>query len=190
MDNGICQCKNEGRQKCECNEGYTGKYCQRRKSDNNYCKPILPCVVKKAYQIWNPEAQDLIQEMSQTCEETSQNSKIFGNNLYIACDLSKETDPFFTNMTKLHLYTKDRDCETALEKYKKENENAGPAQDQEDPGPNRGDMQAGDSVLTIDIKARSLKTCIVQEPAVGCYFRFHHTGIGSDDYFGSNVSTF
>ena len=168
MGNGICQCKNEGRQKCECNEGYTGKYCQRRKSDNNYCKPILPCVVKKAYQIWNPEAQDLIQEMSQTCEETSQTSKIFGNNLYIACDLSKETDPFFTNMTKLHLYTKDMDCETAVKEYKKEN----------------------DSVLTIDIKARSLKTCIVQESAVGCYFRFHHTGIGSDDYFGSNVSAF
>ena len=190
MDNGECECKNEDRQKCECDEGYTGKYCQRKKSDNNYCKPILPCVVKKAYQIWSPDAQDLIQDMSEECDKTSHNSKIFGNNLYIACDLSKETHSFFNN-SKLHLYTKDMDCQTAVEKYIEENENADPARDEADGAqPNRGDMQAGDSVLTIDIKARSLKTCIVQDPTVGCYFRFHHTGIGSDEYFGSNVSTF
>ena len=85
MNQGTCQCG-----ECVCKEGFEGKYCQKFTNDDNYCKPLLPCVIYKAYSVMG-QTQGL-QKYKDQCRKNSHEYTIFGNELNIACDRTKLLD--------------------------------------------------------------------------------------------------
>ena len=103
MNHGTCPCKKEKKQKCVCDSGYTGKYCQREKSNPSYCKPILPCVIEKAYQQWAPDLD--MTEYTEKCKETSHDFKIFQDNFYIACDVRNWNDTELQDIGNAKLFS-------------------------------------------------------------------------------------
>ena len=182
MGNGQCECNNG--QRCKCNEGYSGKYCQRQQGDHNYCKPILPCVIKKAYQNTGNDLSDYEAECNKNSKPNGQ--KIFGANIKIACDLKDLDNAKFdgaeflkqwkkdNNKTVEFLISNDLDCKEAIKAFQKE---------QEQQNGTRGDLEMKDK------RFENLETCRTKDPSIGCYFLFYHSKIGSDDFFSSEVSS-
>ena len=82
---GNCECG-----ECTCNSGYTGKYCQKEKDQEDICKKLEPCILSKFFS----------EDSAQDCTDNTHfgdSIQLFGKNFFKAC---------FGNLTKPGLYSK------------------------------------------------------------------------------------
>ena len=97
-----------------------------------------------------------------------------------------------------YVYSRGLPCNEAVQQYKecanKAKENEDKDNEEED---NDNTKQGGQDSCPVSafrkedsgFKDKGMKECRAYDDNIGCYFRFYHNGIGSDDYFRAEVST-